>query len=90
MAKNEVSLLQLNARDLEQELTWFAHLLDARLKKYFEQDAAAPEVFEITPPDLEESDSPYARFIQHRTCGAGAQPDPAHPAAAVGHLLPQE
>jgi len=65
MALTELSLLQLNARDLEQELNWLARLLDARLKKYFEQDAAVLQVFEITPPDLGETDSPYAKFLQH-------------------------
>ena len=39
MAMNELSLLQLNARDLERELAWFARLLDARFQAYFGQDA---------------------------------------------------
>ena len=65
MAAKEVSLLQLNARDLEQELNWFTRLLDARLKKYFEPDTAAADVFAITPPDLGEAASPYAKFLQH-------------------------
>ena len=31
--------LQQNARDLEQELSWFARVLDTRFKLYFGQDA---------------------------------------------------
>jgi hypothetical protein len=57
--------LQQNARDLEQELAWFAQLLDTRFKLYFGQEAAYPDVFAIPCPDLRASDSPYARFVQH-------------------------
>lgn len=58
----ELNPLQLNARDLEQELAWFSSILDARFKSYFEQNpqADAPE-----PPDFSESKSPYAGFIRH-------------------------
>ena len=62
---NELDLMQGNARDLEQELNWFARLLDARFKRYFEQDASTPDVFDIVPPDLGESESPYAQFVRH-------------------------
>jgi AAA+ superfamily predicted ATPase len=62
---NEMSPLQLNARDLEQELAWFAQVLDTRIKAYFAQEEAVPNVFELTPPDLSESTSPYAHFTQH-------------------------
>jgi len=57
--------LEQNARDLEQELAWFARLLDTRMKPYFEQEQIEQDVFDITPPDLSESESPYARFVQH-------------------------
>jgi AAA+ superfamily predicted ATPase len=62
------TLAALNARDLEVELAWFARLLDARFKRYFGQDAEVepvPDVYEIPPPDLSESESPYARFTAH-------------------------
>jgi len=65
METNNMNPLQLNARDLEQELNWFTRLLDARLKKYFEQDASAPNIYDITPPGLGESESPYASFVRH-------------------------
>jgi hypothetical protein len=57
--------LQQNARDLEHELAWFARVLDSRFKRYFGQPADAPDVCEISPPDLSASESPYARFVQH-------------------------
>jgi AAA+ superfamily predicted ATPase len=59
------SPLQDNARDLEGELAWFTRLLDARFKLYFGQQAEVADVFEIEPPDLSASTSPYAYFLQH-------------------------
>ena len=63
-AAQAASPLQLNARDLDLELAWFARVLDARIKGYFAQEESAPGVLELTPPDLGNS-SPYANFIQH-------------------------
>src|SRR3954464_12901629 len=57
--------LQQNACDLEQELSWFARVLDARFKLYFGQESVVPDVFAATPPDLRASGSPYATFVQH-------------------------
>lgn len=56
---------EANARDLEQELAWFARVLDARFKGYFGQEGPAPEVTELAPPDLSGSPSHYARFLDH-------------------------
>ncbi len=59
-----------NAQDLEQELDWFAAVLDARLKHYFGTGDAsdssrdlsgASAIAAISPPVL--GDSNYARFI---------------------------
>jgi AAA+ superfamily predicted ATPase len=61
---SELSLLQRNARDLEQELVWFARVLDTRMKNYFTPDPSAGTP-DLTPPDLNESDSPYAGFVNH-------------------------
>src|SRR3974390_2354534 len=54
-----------NAADLERELTWFAAVLELRLKLHFGNANGLASVFEITPPDLSESDSPYAQFLRH-------------------------
>src|SRR5437868_79328 len=62
---SELTLLQQNARDLEQELAWFSQVLDARIKGYFAQDGGAPEPYTLAPPAFDESTSPYAHFIQH-------------------------
>lgn len=61
---SELTLLQRNARDLENELAWFARLLDARMKHYFTPERAA-ETPDLTPPDLSSADSPYAGFVNH-------------------------
>lgn len=55
--------LELNARDLQAELSWFASLLDARFKQYFSPDEV--NAVDLTPPDLSQSDSPYAGFLAH-------------------------
>ena len=54
-----------NARDLEAELEWLGRVLDARFKLYFGEPAEVQSVFDIPPPDLTGSDSPYAGFLRH-------------------------
>jgi AAA+ superfamily predicted ATPase len=58
------SPLQRNARDLESELSWFATLLNARIKRYLTPDAAG-DGDNPAPPDMRESDSAYASFVAH-------------------------
>lgn len=60
-----VNAMKENARDLERELDWFAEVLDARLKLYFRKPSAVESVFEIAPPVLSSSCSPYAQFVCH-------------------------
>jgi hypothetical protein len=59
-----VNALKENARDLERELEWFAEVLDSRLKLYFGKENAAASTFDIAPPDLSGSNSPYAQFVR--------------------------
>jgi AAA+ superfamily predicted ATPase len=59
------SWIQANARDLKQELNWFAQVLDTRFKLYFGQETTYRDVFAISPPDLSSSDSHYAHFVHH-------------------------
>ena len=59
------SRIQANAHDLEQELAWFAQVLDTRFKLYFGQETTYRDVFAIAPPDLSGSDSHYAHFVCH-------------------------
>ena len=60
------ALIKANARDLEQELTWLAQLLNARFKSYFDEKTSTVDIFSILPPDFSTSDSLYARCIyQH-------------------------
>jgi len=60
-----VNTLSDNAYDLGQELTWFAEVLDTRLKLYFGKETTYASVFDLIPPDLSTSDSPYGQFIRH-------------------------
>src|SRR5271157_700637 len=60
-----IPVIQQNARDLEQELAWFAQLLDLRFQLYFGQGTEYPDIFEITPPELHASESAYAGFVRH-------------------------
>ncbi len=57
--------LEQNAHDLEQELAWFAQVLDRAFKGYFDPAATEQSVFDLAPPDLSASTSPYAEFVQH-------------------------
>ena len=60
-----VTPLSENARDLERELDWFATVLDARLQAYFDPRSESPAVLDMVPPDLSQSQSYYAQFVQH-------------------------
>ncbi|MEQ1353487.1 MAG: ATP-binding protein [Candidatus Acidiferrum sp.] len=60
-----VTALQENARDLGRDLAWFAEVLDLRLKLYFGKEGQPASVFDISPPDLSGSNSPYAQFVSH-------------------------
>ena len=64
-ATQTLNPLQLNARDLEQELAWFSRVLDARIKSYFAQEDALPQEIDLAPPDLGNSESPFASFVRH-------------------------
>ena len=79
--------LQKNARDLEHELAWFSRLLDARFRLYFDQEPACESVFDVEPPDLSGSDSPYARFLRHY--GFSFAERTALVLALVPHVRPQ-
>jgi len=61
------SVLELNAKDLEQELNWFAGVLDTRFKLYFGQETEYQSVFDVLPPDLSTSESAFADFVRHYT-----------------------
>jgi len=54
-----------NARDLEQELQWFVAVLNRRFKSYLGGEAEADNVFELSPPDLGNSSSEYAKFLRY-------------------------
>ena len=57
--------IRLNAHDLELELDWFARVLDARFKLYFDESCDHQDIVEVEPPDLREGASDYASFLRH-------------------------
>jgi AAA+ superfamily predicted ATPase len=83
----ELTPLQLNARDLEEELAWFAQVVDARFKLYSGEECAYTSVFAITPPDLSASESSYARFLRHYAVNFGERL--ALVLSLVPHIRPQ-
>lgn len=57
--------IERNAIALEEELDWFACVVDARFRIYFGQETKYDEVTSIAPPELSESQSEYAGFVRH-------------------------
>lgn len=66
-----MNALQSNARDLAREFDWLAQLLDARFKRFFQQEEEVAMVADIAPPDLRESDSPFADFVRQHKMAPG-------------------
>ena len=81
------SPLLLNARDLALELDWFARVLDARFKLYFDGQADGRPVPAIKPPDLSRSSSAWAGFLRHYRPGFAERL--AMVLGLVPHLRPQ-
>jgi len=81
------SMIELNSQDLEQELGWFAQVLDARFKLYFGQDTDYQSVFDIAPPDLGTSESAFADFVRHYALSIAERI--AFVLGLVPHLRPQ-
>ncbi|MCL1124964.1 ATP-binding protein [Shewanella surugensis] len=58
-----LSLMRSNIHDLEKEMAWCEQIIDTRLKLHFKQDTNISSIFDILPPDLQQSHSHYAQFI---------------------------
>ncbi len=76
-----------NARDLEAELEWLGRVLDTRFKLYFGDETDVESVFDVAPPDLAGSESPYARFVRHYEMAFAERV--AVVLALVPHIRPQ-
>jgi AAA+ superfamily predicted ATPase len=83
LVESDLSVSQLNARDLELELAWFTRVLDARFAGYFDLHPDSPDVFDLAPPDLAGSVSTYAAFLRQYQLSF------AERAAVVLALVPQ-
>jgi AAA+ superfamily predicted ATPase len=81
------TVLRQNAHDLERELEWFRQVLDTRFKLYFGQECAVKSIFEIQPPELGETTSAYAHFVN--TCELSFAERVTLVLALVPHIRPQ-
>lgn len=54
-----------NAKTLEAEIRWFKKVIDTRLRLYFGQDSTYDSVYEISPPNMDDDTSIYARIVKH-------------------------
>lgn len=75
-----------NARDLERDLDWLSTVIDRRIKSHFNGDIPF-RIAELPPPDLAESDSPWAAFLVENEVGPALRIIFA--LALVPHLRPQ-
>lgn len=82
-----LSAIEANARDLEQELSWFVALLDARFSAYFAEGPTAPAAGAIEPPDLAGSESSYATLVRRSALAEAERV--ALVLALVPHLRPE-
>ncbi len=62
MVKNKI---KANANHLRKELEWFAKILDARFKQYFEPGKEIRDVMSISPPVFRNGSSQYAEFVDY-------------------------
>lgn len=76
-----------NAGDLERELEWFAAVLDARLRAYFDRATPPRRPLELAPPPLDASSSGYAAFVRRHRLAADERLVVL--LALIPHLRPQ-
>ena len=58
------ALININAVTLEQEIAWFAQVIEQRINLYFEQAPHIRNIDMFIPPDLNEDKSEYASLIK--------------------------
>lgn len=64
-----MKLTQSNAITLEREINWFSQVLQTRLGLYFEHSIDYHDIRDISPPDLSEVPSEYARIVNENEMG---------------------
>lgn len=83
----ETAVRHANARSLERELAWFSQVLEARIALYFEQPGEHGSINTITPPELADDGSEYARVV--RDNGMGFDERIVFILALIPHVRPQ-
>lgn len=76
-----------NASTLEKEIAWFGKVLETRITLYFGQQCAYGDIYDISPPDLENDASEYARVVKE--CGMGFDERIVLVLALLPHVRPQ-
>ena len=57
-----------NAEDIENEINWLEKVLEIRFLHYFKHEKTA-NIYDITPPDLRNSTSDYAKIVNENNFG---------------------
>ena len=60
---------RLNAITLQREANWFQQVLETRIASYFKQENVSDDITQITPPELSQDKSEYARLISQHGMG---------------------
>lgn len=58
-----ITLAKENASCLEKEIAWFTEVLGTRISLYFEQDCTISDIYDISPPSIQDFDAEYARVV---------------------------
>ncbi len=82
-----MNISEKNTLSLENDLNWFARVLETRISLYFEQDCAFHSIYEIEAPDLEKDESEYAAVI--KSCALDFDARLVLVLALIPHLRPQ-
>lgn len=54
-----------NAQSLTNDLMWLSEIISIRFQLYFKQECPYSSIFDLTPPDLTDDDSVYAKIVKH-------------------------
>lgn len=61
----DVNTAKANATTLLTELQWLRQVIDTRINLYWQRDTTYNSIYEISPPDLSDDESMYAKVLQY-------------------------
>ena len=86
MGTAATGMRERNAAVIEAELAWFQHLLETRLRLYFQHEEEGLD-FDVEPPRLGDGETSYARLVE--AAGLGTEERLILILAAIPSLRPQ-